>query len=698
MSTNKTTFFYFVSFFAASIITETNSADFVQEYNTIITSNIDNVEKLAQIYPKTVQEIQDRTATALIIFEQEINEILSTTIPTFQNTVHALNLSSQKLNTLQSLISLLTYVHPDQDIRDTAQESLQQIQNKYIELTRNPKLYDLIQNYVNNYQASETLTSEDTLLLDSYLAFCKQAGFHLPSEQLEQVKQLTKEIAEFEQQFILNINNDDTKVSATLQDLDGLSPDFIAQLENTDDTYYLTTDYPTYATVMRDCHVASTRKNMLIAAHNKAYPKNHELLLELLQKRHQLAQLIGYSDFTAMDLTQTAAQNIATVEKFLIDLADKAQNKLRKEISELTADLPDNITINVDGSLNTWDYSYILNVYKKKNFSIDENFIAEHLPIEKVIDTTFEIYQKFLGLTFKQVTPAWSWHEDVYLIAIYRESSNELLGYLFLDLFPRQNKYTHACVAEQIPSYIIDGVQNTAAAAMITNFPKPTKETPSLLKHIDVVTFFHEFGHAMHCMLGRTKHAAHAGFNVAADFTEVPSQMFEQWMYQPEILANMSTHYQTKQPLNIDIINNKLNMRKATSGYQILRQCVFALFALQLMTNSEIAQNPSVLWNQLHTTYFQDLIAFAPDTYGYAAFGHLANQLYMSKYYVYLWTEVIAMDLFNEIKNNQYNDEYRQKAIDLLSAGGSIPSHDLLLAFLQREPNQQAFMAILGLQ
>jgi len=685
---------------AQSIISYAQVDDaIIQEYNATISANVNSREKLAQIYPKTVEEIQTWTAAALQIARQETQEILAIANKTFANTMQALDISSHKLQDLYAILNILSFTHPDQAIRDAVREAIKDIQTASIDLYVNPTLYHAIQEYADHFQQLETLTPEDQLLLDGFLESCKRSGMHLPEAQLNQVKQLSKELAALEQDFLININNNNDFITVTKDALEGLPDSFINQLTCNDDAYQVPVNFSTYITVMTECTVASTRKALYLTRKNMAYPENDTVLIELLTKRDELAAILGYPSYAAMDLSRTSAETIENVETFLTAIADTAQQKAQKEIAQLTTDLPDGITSNENGTLNPWDYGYSTTHYNKKHYNVDESAIAEYFPTENVIDGIFDIYQNFLGLTFKKVTPVWSWHEDVYLIEIYRQSSGELLGYLFLDLYTRPNKYPHACVAEQIGSSAIGDKNKTSVAVMITNFQKPSQDTPSLLKHNDIVTFFHEFGHAMHFVMGRTKHASHAGFNVSCDFAEVPSQMFEEWMFEPEIVAKMSQHYQTKQPLDSETIQKSLALRQAESGFHTLRQCMYALFALRLMTNSDLSYKPAELWQSLDSRYFSDLLKYEPTIHDYAAFGHLAAaELYGAKYYSYLWTKVFAIDLYAQIKQNNYNGQYSEKVRQLLSAGGSVPSYDLLTAFLEREPNQDAFFAALGLK
>lgn len=669
------------------------------EHESLMSMDINNLEKLAQIFPKSAEEINKRTAETITLARKEIDEMLSVQNPTFENTIRAFDISADKFSISLSLMSTLSNVHPDQKTREAALSAKKELLKLAIDLySLNEDLYHLIQNYYDNYYKKEQHSTADDLLITEYLKASKRSGLHLPKNKLEEVKKITKEITVMEQDFRTTINNDDTKITATKEELAGVNESFLSKLEKNGDLYIIPCKLSTYIPVITECTVSATRKKIFFARNNIVYPQNETALIALLKKRQELATLLEYESFAALDLQKTSAKTIDAIENFLTPLAESCRKKALQEINDLSKNLPQDIQLQADSSFNQWDYPYVYSEYNKKNFSIDESAISEYFPVEKVMEGIFTIYQNFLGLTFKQVTPKWSWHEDVMLIEIYRQSSQELLGYLFLDLYPRANKFSHACVHPIIASFNNEGKNNTSVAVLITNSPKPSADAPALLQYSDAVTFFHEFGHAMHNVLSRTQHPGQAGLNVAVDFVETPSQMFEQWMFEEKMLPLLTAHYKTGETLPKEIIEKKIALRKSNSGYQLLRQCMIGLFALRSMSNTDLSYNPSELWKNLHETYATSITKYEDNNHWFTTFGHLASDLYASKYYSYLWTEVFALDLFSEIKKNDFNAEYSQKVVDLLSAGGSVDSEVLLEQFLGRKPNQEAFLKILGLE
>jgi len=680
-----------------SSITFTDTTDTIKEYDQKIHTDINNLNKLAQIFPKSVGEIQELTTATISLAKQEIQTIKENNTQTFNSTMHALDICFHKLNVSISIIHILGDTHPDEAIRNAALDGSKTLQEFGIDMSMDADLFHIVQNYYDHHSQNETLSPEDHLLVTDYLKACKRAGLHLPESVLQEVKTIQKEICALEQDFLVNINNDDSNISATLEELQGVNKNFIKQLTQNEGTYIVPCDLASYITVMTECSVEQTRKNLFFVRNTRIYPQNDTILVQLLTKRQELATLLGHEHFASLDLEQTSAKNLNNIENFLLPLADQFLKKNEEEFHKLKQDLPESVTLQENGTINQWDYFYTHNQYIKKHFAVDESKVAEYFPAQKVIDGIFTIYQDFLGLTFKQVQPEWSWHEDVLLIEIYRTSSNQLLGYLFLDLYPRANKFSHACVQPILHSYNESGANNTSAAALIMNVPKPSEDTPALLKHRDVVTFFHEFGHAMHHVLSRPQNAGHAGLRVAVDFVETPSQMFEQWMFEPDMLNIVSSHYKTGEPLPKEIIENKIKLRQVDAGYTMLRQCMIGLFALYSMNNNDLSYKPASLWKSLHEKYLTPFMNYEENYHWFTTFGHLASGLYASKYYSYLWTEVFALDLFASIKEHNFNEEYSQKVIEMLSAGGSVKPEELLQNFLGRQPNQTALLKALGL-
>ncbi len=654
------------------------------------------------LFPHSVSDIQQRTKAALEQAQQQLKAILE--IPddkrTFANTAYALDqLASFSPVTLNAMIvSTLDLVHPDDAMREVARQTVLDTQNFFIDhISSNRQLYKALKAYADGNAKQEELSQEQKYFLQKTLDDFKREGLDLPDQTLQQIKKMRKDLAELEQQFDKNIAQDKSAITVDEGGLAGLDPEFITSLAKNDmGKYIVTTDNPTYLQVMENCTNGATRRELWKSYANRAYPNNKALLEQIIEKRNQLAQLLGFDTYAAFELDDQMVHTPTRAKQFLDELNSKAQKKAATEFKEFTQKLPESVNLTADGKLYPWDVVFLKNQYKKKVLDLDENEIATYFPMQHTIDGLLKIYQDFFNLEFKQLPAHGLWHADVQLIEIINKLDKQTIGYLFLDLFPRPNKYSHACEHTIIPVIYDDkGDANRGVCIVVANFPKPMAGKPSLLHHRYVTTFFHEFGHAIHALLGRTHMASFAGTNVKRDFVELPSQMLEEWMWEPDMLKLVSSHYQTGQTLPDTLITALLKSRTFDSGFFIIRQIYLAKLSLNCF-NSKTAVDIDALLKQIYQATMYG-VRFESDDHFYASFGHLMG--YGARYYGYLWSKVFAHDIFAEIKKEGLlNPVVGQRYIDaVIGKGGSQDPNDLLLNFLHREPKQDAFLRDMGL-
>lgn len=664
-------------------------------------AQVSSIAGIIALFPTTVQEIQTKTATSIQEAEQALERLVI--IPadqrTYENTVYAFDVicSLSDLAIMRSSLSAVEMVSPQEELRTAAHEAVKTINEFWVDhVENNLALYKSLKDYEEQRVSLENLSDEQRYFLTKTLEDFKRNGMELPVEKRQQVGELKKELAKLEQEFEVNIAKDNRTVAVPREGLAGLDDDFIASLQKTPEgNYILGVDYPTYYNVMENCTDSQTRKKLYRAFNNRAYPINEANLKLVIAKRDQLAKLLGFSSYAQLDLDDQMVENPERAEQFLHELIQRAATKEQQEYEQLVAELPADIALTADGKIEPWDLPYVKALYKKKHFTIDEREIAEYFPMQKTIDGLLGIYKKFLSLDFKEVPVTGLWHEDVKLVEVYDAQKN-FLGYLLLDLYPRPNKFSHACNMTIVPAVTMpDGSRPPAVSLVIANFPKPTPTKPALLKRDDVNTFFHEFGHALHGLLGRTTVASFSGTNVKRDFVEMPSQMLEEWLTDKDILRSLSSHYKTGQPLSDEVIDKILELKHFDPGYWVVRQGFFAQLALDYYKDGDSKDIVGIF----RTLYQKNLphTAFDHENHMYASFGHLMG--YGAKYYGYLWSKVFALDLFDAIKKEGLlNPVVGKKYVDtVIGKGGSQDPNDLLVNFLGRAPNQEAFLKDLGL-
>jgi thimet oligopeptidase len=664
---------------------------------------VDTVADIIALLPKTAAEIAIQTDALIAQTAQDIHSIITIAHEqrTFKNTIRALDIVTElsPLAVKSDIFQTLEMTSPDAAIRAAAHDALLKIQSFWVDtVSTNRQLYTACKQYADQKSSQENLTAPERYYLKQLIDGFEHAGLHLPDEQLNRVKELKKELAQLALAFEQNTAEDKTTIAVDVAGLAGLDNDFILQLKKTDDGLYsVGVDYPTFYNIIENCTVEDTRKRLSSAFANRAYPINEDILKRIIAVRDELARLVGSVSYAHLDLSEQMVKTPERARAFIEDLLVRCAPKEAQEIQQWTQQLPESVTLDADGKVKSWDLAFIKSAYKKKNFDIDERKIAEYFPMENTVAELLDIYRQFLSIEFEQTALSGVWHEDVTLITVYTKDKSEIIGYLLLDLYPRPNKYSHACHITMVRAHCTpEGKRMPAVSTVLANFPKPTPDKPALLMRNDVSTFFHEFGHALHALFGATTLGGFAGTSVKRDFVELPSQMLEEWLHNKQIIKKVSKHYKTGQPLADDMVDKIVSLSKFDTGTFLQTQCFYSLMALDLFAPGA-DKDPYVIMTQLQQRT-RPHVSLNPHGHMYASFGHLTG--YGAKYYGYMWSKVFALDLFNEIKRQGLLDPVigEKYVSEVLSKGGSVDPDELLKNFLGREPNNQAFIADLGLE
>ncbi len=655
---------------------------------------LEKASDIALIIPDSEKEIQKNTQMIATRFQEELGAIISIKKEhrTFENTVKAWDLAVGKLQVFLSFYEGMGLIHPKKQIREGSLKAQSLLQELFFNtLAAYPEIYEA---FFAIKEKKAFLLPHQTYYLEELLLEFERLGCHLDADRRKEISVKQRVIGDLCSTFQKNIQEDSRSLLVLEKELTGLSKDFISSLEKSDEGMCkLTLDYPTYFSVIRNCSNVDIRKQLFQLFNSRAYPSNEKVLQSLIKERDLLAKLLGFSSFADYDLQEQMAKKVGQVEEFLSLLSKAAAKKTELEFQSVTQFLPEGVSLTSDGRLYAYDVPFVFNQYRKKQFLVDELEIAEYFPLDKVIKGLISIYEPFFGLKIQEVEVA-LWDEKLKVLELTSKSSQDVLGYVILDLFPRENKYTHACECMLIPGYQEGNRRYKALSLVVANFPMPSLEKPSLLTHEQVRTLFHEFGHATHEILGSSDLMTLCGTRVKTDFVEMPSQLLENWLYEPSILRNLTSHYVTGESLPEEKIRRLLETKNSESGFWIERQCFLASLSLECFkegSNKDPLKLSQEVRNRFLGAYF-----FEEDNFFPLSFGHLDG--YSAKYYSYLWSKVFSADVFSKIKkegllNSEIGTVYIEK---IIGKGGEQDPGEMLEDFLGRKPSLESFIESLG--
>lgn len=619
---------------------------------------------------------------------------------TFSNVVEKINECSVNYSNQRNMLSFYQHVSTDSSLRQASVESNKKFSDFEVQLRMNKDVFKRIEAIK---MSNPTLDDESSRLLNKMYKDGKRNGLHLTDDIQEKLKEMFSKMSQLSIDYEHNLGENVDKIYFSEKDLDGLPMDFISSLETNDKGLKtVTMKYPHVIPIMEKACNPDTRRLTEAAFNSRCLKENTPILEELITLRHKVANLLSYSTHAEYIQEILMAKNPTNVRNFLNDLASKLEQQGSKEIERLlilkkeeclSKNLP------FDGKINAWDRGYYMKKVEEIDYFIDHEQLKEYFPCEYVVEEVFIIYQTIFHLEFVKENKYNTWHNDVTIYAVYDTAAADksLIGYFYLDLHPRDGKYGHAaCFGLQEGCINIEKqCKQLSVAAMVANFTKPTANRPSLLTHDEVETFFHEFGHVIHQICSHSKYVEFAGTSVERDFVEAPSQMLENWAWQPEVLKKISRHYIDNKPLSDELIQKLIRVRKANVALFNLRQICLSMFDLTIHSKSEA--NTFETLSEMQQKYMK--IPITPGTNMSASFGHMAGG-YDAQYYGYLWSEVFSCDMFastfleNGIMNPETGLLYRK---NILEPGSTKDASVLLRNFLGREPNSNAFLEIKGI-
>ncbi len=598
---------------------------------------------------------------------------------TVDNTLVPFDEAIRQINTAAYFAALMQQVHPDTAFRDRATAMFNKAVAVQTALSLNREAYQALSSVDVSNADPATRYYVQRQLLEFRLA-----GVDKDDATRAKLKKLNEELTEQQSAFDRNISDDQKSIEvASATELDGLPADYIAAHKpGPDGKIHITTNYPDALPIFNFAKSNDVRRRMLIAFDTRAYPKNLDVLRRMMQIRYEIATTLGYAswaDLNAADKMIAKGQNVST----FINQIDAASRPLAQREFDMILAEKQKLEPGAK-EINEYESGYLKELTRRSKYNFDSQSVRPYFPYEQVKQGILDAAATLFRVTFRQEKNVPGWAPDVESWLVL--DGNRPIGRFYLDMHPRPGKFTHA---EMVP--VLDGVRGKQLpeATLVCNLPMPTATDPGLMDYDDVDTFFHEFGHLMHHILGgQQQWAGITGITMEPDFVEAPSQMLEEWIRSPQVLAKFAKHYKTGEPIPADLVARMNRASAFGRGSWVATQNRYSAISYEIYkTNPDNVDLDAVA---LDTARKYTLLTPLTGIHMWASFGHLAG--YSSAYYTYLWDKVIAEDFFQQFDSHNLlaGDAPMRYRKLVLEPGGSMSANDLVKNFLGRPQTANA--------
>ena len=624
--------------------------------------------------------------------------------PTFENTIEALDYSGENLDRLSSIFFNLNSAETCDEMQKIAQDVSPLLTAFSNDIALNEDLFKRVK-AVYEQKEKLNLSPEQATLLDKKFKSFSRNGALLSEDKKILLREIDTVLAKLKLTFGENVLAETNSYKLHISNEDAIkglpegAKEMARSLAKSDelDGWMFTLDFPSYLPFITYVENRELRKEIAIAAGRKAFQgndyDNQENVKNIVALRHDRAKLLGYKSHSHFVLEERMAQTPEKVQSFLNDLLEKAKPAAEKEFAELTA-----FAKELDGidKLEKWDGAYYSEKLKQKLFNLDDEILKPYFKLENVLNGAFTIAEKLFGITFKEVFDIDKYHENVQTFEVL-DFENQLVAIFYADFFPRKGKRNGAWMTSFKPQYIKNDINERPHVSIVCNFTPPTETKPSLLTFNEVTTLFHEFGHALHGMLANTTYPSLSGTSVYWDFVELPSQVMENWCYEPEALALFAKHYETGEIIPQQYVEKIKESASFLEGMATMRQLSFGLLDMAYHGKSQSIENVKAFEKNAmgNTVLYPDV----EENCMSVSFSHIFQGGYSSGYYSYKWAEVLDADAFAYFQENGiFNKEIATKFKEnILSKGGTELPMELYKRFRGQEPKPEALLKRAGL-
>ncbi len=676
--------------------------------NPLLLQNpIESIDKISpdHVEPAISQIIKENQSVidAVVLKAEQSPENI-----TWQNFMLPLEILEDRLAKAWSPVSHLNSVCNSKELRQAYDQAIALLTDYSTLMGQHQGLFNATEKLEQNKQVLELTQSQRQILKDSLIGF-KLSGLHLAKDKQAEFSDIQKRLAELSSKYEQNLLDATMAWTKQIEDkalLSGLPENEMAMLkENATNRelsgYLITLEIPSYLAIMTFADNRELRQEVYTAYVTRASEQasdtqfdNSKIMEELLALKNKKAKLLGFDNYAQLSIESKMAESPEQVIQFLTDLNAKAKQQAESEFETLSEFAKES---GVE-SLQAWDVAYFSEKLKEKSFQISQSELRNYFVVDKVIEGLFEITQHHFAVTFEQLTESTRWHSDVRHYAIKRD--NQVIAEFYLDLYARQHKRGGAWMDHYQSRFKVSKQKTQHPIAYLTcNFAPPVDNNPALLTHDEVVTLFHEFGHGLHHMLTKVDELSASGIaNVPWDAVELPSQFMENFCYQPEVLAKLSSHYQTGESLPDELLSKLIAAKNFQSAMMMVRQIEFALFDMRIHNSAPLTVEQ--IQQVLDQTRQQVAVVMPPEFNRFQnGFSHIFSGGYAAGYYSYKWAEVLSADAFSlfEEQGVMNADVGKQFLIHILEKGGSAEPMDLFVNFRGRKPEVDALLRHSGI-
>ena len=636
----------------------------------------------------------------------EIDAIVSNTeAPTFENTIEAMEYSGRTLNNVAGIFYNLMEAHTNDQMQAIAEEIAPKMTEFSMYVSLNQDLFKRVKAVYEKKDELGLAPDQMKLLEDNYKGFVR-GGANLSDQDKALYSKWSEELSLATLAFgknVLAATNAYTLHITDSTQLAGL-PQYVKTMgaetaaEKGLSGWAFTLDYPSYGPFLKYSTVRELRKDMWTAYNTRATQgenDNKEIVRNIVDLRIKIANILGYETYADYALEERMAKSKVTVNEFIKSLLEPSMEFAKKDVADVFAYAKKN---GFEGKeLMPWDFTFWSERYQEAEYSLNAEELKPYFQLENCIDAVFGLATRLYGITFKELDNVPVYHEEVKVYEVLDKDGSHL-ALFYADFFPRASKRGGAWMTGFRDQRIEKGVEYRPFISIVCNFTKPTADAPSLITHDELVTFLHEFGHALHGILAQGRYPSLTGTGVSRDFVELPSQIMENWAFEPEYLQSFAKHYQTGEAIPSELIEKIVAAKNYLAGYGQVRQLHFGYLDMAWHSLTSLPAEGTIEFEQNTLAPYSVLPAVDGAVFS-TSFSHIFSGGYSAGYYSYKWAEVLEADAFSLFKekgifNTEVAESFRK---NILEKGGAEDEAVIYRNFRGHDPQPEALMKKLGL-